>query len=292
MLRQGDGMRAIPPLRRRLWPPRRCILGLPSLLCDAGLYFCRLLALPGGGAQPAAAARVATARASTAADAGAIARCAATSDGGFDGRPGGERATETAGAATEEEEERLRGRHAWTERRGLGGRARGARGRRRRRLWQRPQAAAADCAGGALVPASHLCERRHFRLHAAAERPLHRLALRRDHDGPVRDEHNAVGRPHRALARPRAGAGPSVPLPGQPQSQHRAQEACAQGAAPFPRVGVPVRVSRGALLLAASSLPHFDVLRLGHAATARLAAGTRLHRKVPRRVPRLVQPRS
>ena len=39
-----------------------------------------------------------------------------------------------------------------SERRGLGGRARGARGRRRRRLWQRPQAAAADCAGGALVP--------------------------------------------------------------------------------------------------------------------------------------------
>ena len=38
-----------------------------------------------------------------------------------------------------------------SERRGLGGRARGARGRRRRRLWQRPQAAAADRAGDALV---------------------------------------------------------------------------------------------------------------------------------------------
>ena len=33
-----------------------------------------------------------------------------------------------------------------------------------------------------------------------------------------------------------------------------------------------VRVSRGALLLAASSLPHFDVLRLGAAAAARVPA--------------------
>ena len=91
---------------------------------------------------------------------------------------------------------------------------------------------------------------------------------------------------------------------------------CVSPLGPYARLSLPVdanshceqvRVSRGALLPAAASLPHFDVLRLGetaaarvpavradllkglgtvlgHATTARLAAGTRLHRKVPRLV--------
>ena len=87
----------------------------------------------------------------------------------------------------------------------------------------------------------------------------------------------------------------SLPWKVSPTPSRCEQEACAQGAAPFPRVGVPVRaprapsarlallvdasprceqvrVSRGALLLAAASLPHFDVLRLGAAAAARVPA--------------------